>query len=94
MPDLGSQIHPNLLVTTPRLEFSDGTASCDTELTNAQLAHLATLGVTLAGEKPESEPEDGAEEDGAEEDGAEGPGEANETGPGQTTPRRRRKTDG
>lgn len=89
MPDLVSQIHPNLLVTSPRIEFSDGTASCDTELTNAQLAHLATLGVTLAGEKPESEPEDGAEEDGAED-----PGEANETGPGQTTPRRRRKTDG
>lgn len=89
MPDLMSQIHPNLLVTSPRIEFSDGTASCDTELTNAQLAHLATLGVTLAGEKPESEPEDGAEEDGAE-----GPEEANETGPGQTTPRRRRKTDG
>lgn len=89
MPDLVSQIHPNLLVTSPRIEFSDGTASCDTELTNAQLAHLATFGVTLAGEKPESEPEDGAEEDGAE-----GPGEANETGPGQTTPRRRRKTDG
>lgn len=89
MPDLMSQIHPNLLVTSPRIEFSDGTASCDTGLTNAQLAHLATLGVTLAGEKPESEPEDGAEEDGAE-----GPGEANETGPGQTTPQRRRKTDG
>ena len=89
MPDLMSQIHPNLLVTSPRIEFSDGTASCDTELTDAQLAHLATLGVTLADKAPEGEPEDGAEEDGAE-----GPGEANETGPGQTTPRRRRKTDG
>ncbi|MFC2756974.1 hypothetical protein [Propionibacterium acidifaciens] len=82
MPDLVSQTHPNLLVTSPRIEFSDGTASCDTELTNAQLAHLATLGVTLAGRQPEDE-QDGQEE--TEEAGSEQE---------QAAPRRRRKTDG
>lgn len=82
MPDLVSQTHPNLLVTSPRIEFSDGTASCDTELTNAQLAHLAILGVTLAGRQPEDE-QDGQEE--TEEAGSEQE---------QAAPRRRRKTDG
>ena len=82
MPDLTTQIHPNLLVTSPRIEFSDGTASCDTELTNAQLAHLATLGVTLADRQPEDE------QDGQEETEEAGPV------PEPAAPRRRRKTDG
>ncbi|WP_314905735.1 hypothetical protein [Propionibacterium acidifaciens] len=86
MPNLMSQIHPNLLVTSPRIEFSDGTASCDTELTDAQLAHLATVGVTLADKAPEGEPEAGVEDSG---EAAEAAPE-----PEQAALRRRRKTDG
>lgn len=78
MPDLISADHPNLLVTSPRIEFADGTASYEGDLTDAQLAHLSTVGVTIA--EPEAEPEAG------DEAGDEAGNEARQA-------KRRRKTD-
>lgn len=78
MPDLISADHPNLLVTSPRIEFADGTASYEGDLTGTQLAHLSTVGVTIA--EPEAEPEAG------DEAGDEAGNEARQA-------KRRRKTD-
>lgn len=82
MPDLISADHPNLLVTSPRIEFADGTASYEGDLTGTQLAHLSTVGVTIA------EPEAG------DEAGDEAGNEAgDEAGPEARQAKRRRKTD-
>lgn len=78
MPDLISADHPNLLVTSPRIEFADGTASYEGDLTGTQLAHLSTVGVAIA--EPEAEPEAGDEA-------------GNEAGNEARQAKRRRKTD-
>ena len=86
MPDLISADHPNLLVTSPRIEFADGTASYEGDLTGTQLAHLSTVGVTIAGDEAEPEAGNEAEPEAGNEAEPEAGNEARQA-------KRRRKTD-
>ena len=90
MPDLISADHPNLLVTSPRIEFADGTASYEGDLTGTQLAHLSTVGVTIAGDEAEPEAGNEAEPEAEPEAGNEAEPEA---GNEARQAKRRRKTD-